>query len=100
MPIWHNLVPLTFEWDPEKDLENKRKHGIGFDEAATSFGDPGSLTILDSEHSGREDRFVLLGMSTSGRLLVVIHTERGDNVRLISARLANRHEVVKYLWGQ
>lgn len=100
MPIWHNPVPLIFEWNPGKERENKRKHGVSFDEASTSFGDIGSLTILDPEHSGGEDRYVLLGMSTAGRLLVVIHTERGDNVRLISARVANRHEAVKYLRGQ
>ena len=62
---------LTFEWDPEKALENERKHGVTFEEASTSFADIGSLTVLDPDHSESEDRYVLLGMSANGRLLVV-----------------------------
>lgn len=91
---------LTFEWDPEKALENERKHGVTFEEASTSFSDISSLTIHDPEHSDTEDRYVLLGISANGRLLVVNHTERGDNIRLISARPANRREAAKYPQSQ
>jgi uncharacterized DUF497 family protein len=83
---------LTFEWDERKAASNRRKHGVGFDEAATAFGDPLSLTIPDLGHSKEEDRFVLIGESFRGRLLVVVHSERGDNLRLISARLAKPSE--------
>jgi uncharacterized protein len=83
---------VHFEWDPEKAGANERKHGVSFGEAATAFGDPLSLTIADPDHSDREDRFVLLGESFRGRLLVVVHTEREDRIRLISARLATRRE--------
>lgn len=83
---------LTFEWDDRKAEANRRKHGVGFDEAATAFGDPLSITIPDPDHSQAEDRFVLIGESFRGRVLVVVHTERGDNLRLISARLATAGE--------
>jgi len=92
-------VWLTFEWDPTKALDNERKHGVSFDEAKTAFADASSLTIHDPEHSDPEDRYVLLGMSAAGRLLVVVHVERGDNIRLISARTANRREAAKYPWS-
>ena len=87
---------LTFEWDSEKASENDSKHGVSFEEASTCFQDPESITIHDPENSDAEDRYVLLGMSAQGRLLVVIHTERRDNIRLISARSANRRETRKY----
>lgn len=87
---------FTFEWDPVKSTENKRKHSISFEEASTCFADPESLTIYDPEHSEGEDRYVLLGMWSRGRLLVVIHSERSDNVRIISARPANRREAAQY----
>ena len=83
---------LTFEWDGRKAASNRRKHGVGFDEASTAFGDPLSITIPDPGHSEDEDRFVLIGESFRGRLLVVVHVERGDNLRLISARLAKPSE--------
>jgi len=83
---------IRFEWDPEKATRNRRKHGVSFREAATAFGDPLSTTIPDPDHSEQEDRFILLGMTYRGRLVVVVHTERGDGVRLISARLATRRE--------
>ncbi|MEQ1801903.1 MAG: BrnT family toxin [Gammaproteobacteria bacterium] len=91
---------LIFEWDPTKALHNERKHGVSFDEAKTAFADASSLTIHDPEHSDAEDRYVLLGMSAAGRLLVVVHVERGDNIRLISARTADRREAAKYTWSQ
>jgi len=85
-------VRLSFEWDPLKASSNLRKHGVAFDEATTAFGDPFSIAIFDPDHSHEEDRLVLVGLSDRGRLLVVVHAERGDVVRLISARLATRHE--------
>jgi uncharacterized DUF497 family protein len=85
-------MALEFEWDPAKAAANQRKHGVSFEEAATAFADPLSLTISDPDHSAREARFLLLGRSQAGRLLVVGHTERGDRIRLITARLATRPE--------
>lgn len=90
---------LTFEWDGRKATANRRKHSVGFDEAATAFGDPLAITIPDPDHSNDEDRFVLIGESVRGRLLVVVHTERGDNLRLISARLATASERRTYEQG-
>ena len=81
---------MRFEWDPEKARRNVAKHGVSFEEAATAFGDPLSLTILDPDHSEEEDRFILLGQTYAGRLVVVVHTDRGENIRVISARLATR----------
>jgi uncharacterized DUF497 family protein len=93
-------VALTFEWDPAKALENERKHGVTFEEATTSFGDLRSLTIADPDHSEAEDRYVLLGMSFRGRLLTIVHTERGANIRIISARPAARKEAEAYSEAQ
>jgi uncharacterized DUF497 family protein len=87
---------IKFEWDPTKAEANLAKHGVSFAEAASAFGDTLSLTIFDPDHSDDEDRFVLLGMSSSGRLLVVSHTDRSGTIRLISARTANRQERVQY----
>jgi uncharacterized DUF497 family protein len=83
---------LHFEWDPEKALSNFRKHDLSFEEAATAFGDLASISIVDPDHSETEQRWILLGMSTQGKLLVVVHTERRDNIRIISARRATRRE--------
>jgi len=69
---------LIFEWDERKAKQNIRKHGVSFEEAATVFGDQFSITIYDPLHSEDEDRFVILGMSNKNRLLVVVHTERGN----------------------
>jgi hypothetical protein len=85
-------VGLTFEWNEKKAAANLRKHGVSFEEAASAFGDPLSLTIPDPEHSGDEERRVLLGMTERHRLVVVAHTEQADTVRLISARLARPAE--------
>jgi len=90
---------LTFEWDERKAASNVQKHGVAFDEAATAFGDPLSLTIPDPLHSEDEDRFVLIGETYRGRLVVVVHTARGDNLRLISARSATRSERRTYEQG-
>lgn len=87
---------MHFEWDPEKARANMAKHGVSFDEAVACFRDPLSVTILDPDHSESENRFVLIGQSSMGRLLVVVHTDRGDAIRLISARRATRRERQAY----
>ena len=83
---------FTFEWDDEKAASNLRKHRIAFDEAVTVFGDAAALTFADTDHSNTEDRSRTYGLSNRGRLLVVVHTERRNNVRIISARKATRYE--------
>lgn len=85
-------MPLSFEWDENKARTIVAKHGVSFEEASTVFGDPMSITIPDPAHSQTEDRWIILGHSQRGRLLVVVHTERGDNLRIISARSASRRE--------
>ena len=85
-------MALRFSWDPKKAAANLRKHGVSFEEATTAFGDPVSITVPDPDHSITEERFLLLGLSHLGRLLVVAHSERGVTIRLISARLATRRE--------
>jgi len=87
---------LRFEWDPNKAKQNFEIHGVSFDEASTAFRDTLSLAIYDPLHSEEEDRFVLIGNSHKDRLLVVVHTERGDNIRLISARKASKKERTQY----
>jgi len=87
---------MNFEWDSEKAAENLERHGVSFEEAATAFGDPLSITISDPDHSETENRFILLGMTFRGRLVVVVHTDRGENVRLISARLTTWRERQSY----
>jgi uncharacterized protein len=90
---------LEFEWDPEKEVENSKKHGVSFHEAQSAFADHLSLTIPDPDHSEGEARQILLGMSSAGRLLVVSHTERDDRIRIISARRATRAEIRAYELG-
>lgn len=86
-------MDLRFSWDPRKAAANARKHGVTFEEAATAFADPRSLTIPDPAHSTSEERFLLLGMSTRPRLLVVVHIERHEKeIRIVSARPASRAE--------
>ncbi len=84
------------EWDDDKAEANERKHGVTFAEAATAFDDPLSLTGYDPDHSDDEDRFITMGQSAEGRLLIVSHTDRGENVRIISARVASRAERKDY----
>ena len=93
---WGRELELEFEWDEEKAKKNLKKHGVSFEEAATVFGDPLSLTIPDPAHSQMEDRWIVLGHSHQRKLLVVVHTERGDNIRIISARRASRRERKSY----
>ncbi len=89
-------MPLLFEWDQRKAGSNLAKHGVCFDEAATVFGDTLSITIPDPLHSEDEHRYVLIGHSHRSRLLVVVHTDRGDRTRIISARPATRKERLCY----
>ena len=89
-------MSLGFEWDARKASSNLRQHRVSFEEAAAAFADPLSLTIADPDHSVDEDRFVLLGMSYRNRVLVVVHTERGDNIRIIGARRATKREREQY----
>jgi uncharacterized DUF497 family protein len=79
-------MSLRIEWDPEKAEGNQSKHGVSFSEAATVLADPFSITLPDPDHSIEEERLLLLGQSTSGRYLIVALTERGNMVRIISAR--------------
>jgi uncharacterized DUF497 family protein len=83
---------IVFEWNPQKAKINFEKHGIAFDEASTVFKDTLSLTIEDPLHSYDEERLVLIGMSYKNRLLVVVHAERKESIRIISARKAVKKE--------
>ncbi len=85
-----------FEWDPRKAASNLRKHGVSFEEATSAFYDPLSLTIHDPDHSDEEDRYLLIGLSQTGKLVVVSHTDKDDRIRLINARLATRAERKTY----
>jgi uncharacterized protein len=85
-------MALQFEWDSAKARSNFTKHDVSFDEASTAFRDVFSITIDDPLHSADEERYILVGLSCRNRLLVVVHTERGGRVRLISARIASRKE--------
>jgi uncharacterized protein len=90
---------MEFEWDANKADSNLEKHSVSFEEAATAFGDPLSLTISDPDHSDDEERFVLLGQSFAGHLLVVVHTHRDERIRIIGARIATRNERRSYEEG-
>jgi len=84
---------MQFEWDPQKAASNEKKHGVIFSEATTVFDDPLELTILDPDHSVGEYRFLSIGKSATGKLLIVSYTEREKNrIRVISARKATRQE--------
>ena len=87
---------MKFEWDPSKAAANARKHRVTFDEAMTVFADWESITIPDPDHSETEERFLIIGLSSRGRILVVSHVERGENVRVISARRADSRERKTY----
>ena len=92
------MAALRFEWDDRKNAQNRRKHGVSFEEAQTVFFDEHALLIADPDHSGHEERFILLGLSSALRTLVVCHCyqRQGDVVRLISARRADRQEREHY----
>lgn len=87
---------MEFEWDSAKAASNLAKHGIDFSEAATVFGDPLAITYHDVEHSDTEDRFITFGSTTSGRLVVVVHLDRHDRTRIVSARNLTRRERKQY----
>ena len=89
-------MALTFEWDEEKAVKNLKNHRISFEEAKTVFNDPLSITVADPDHSIDEDRYIDIGMSSQGHLLVVVYTERGQNIRLISSRRATKREQRAY----
>ncbi len=91
---------LSFEWDLTKAVWNFEKHGISFEEASSIFKDFLSITIHGAAHSSiEEERYITLGLSTRNRLIVVVHCERDDRIRIISARQANRLEKRKYEEG-
>ncbi|HEU4880672.1 MAG TPA: BrnT family toxin [Longimicrobium sp.] len=92
-------MELEFEWDPDKAAANEHKHGVTFPEAGTAFGDPLSVSIPDTRHSTDEDRYILFGRSDRGRLLAVMHTDRGTAIRIISARLVTARERREYEEG-
>ena len=83
---------MKFEWDENKAAKNLSKHQVSFDEAKTVFDDPLYIDFYDPDHSEEEDRYLIVGQSTHGRLLIVSYTERGNSVRLISAREVTRKE--------
>lgn len=92
---------LRFEWDENKNKQNRSKHGIWFEEARSVFDDFGSRVFHDPEHSTKEDRFIILGMSYTAKILVVVHCykESGSVVRIISARKATKKEAKFYEEG-
>lgn len=92
-------MAIKFEWNPKKASENERKHGVSFDEARTVFFDERARLIDDPDHSNEEDRFVLLGLGCTLRLLIVCHCYRADGgvIRIISARKATASESKQYL---
>ncbi len=89
---------LSFSWDERKNRRNKRKHGVSFEEAAWVFYDPHALKTFDELHSEHEDRFILIGISSSARLLIVCHCDRPESrtIRIISARKADAKEKKEY----
>jgi uncharacterized protein len=92
------MSELRFEWDARKAAENRRKHGVSFEEAEAVFSDEHALLVDDPEHSAEEARFILMGLSSRLRVLVVVHAYREAQsvIRLISARKANRQERMIY----
>ena len=89
-------MQTLLEWDSHKAEANLRKHGVSFEEAQTVFTDPLSITLPDPDHSEDEERFIDIGMSDHRRVLVVVYTERGQRIRLISARKATPVERKQY----
>ncbi|MCI5143168.1 MAG: BrnT family toxin [Candidatus Electrothrix sp. ATG1] len=85
-------MKLNFEWDEKKAKSNRKKHGVDFNEATTVFLNPFSITIPDHDHSAEEQRYIDIGSSEKGRVLVVVYTDRGVNIRIISCRKATYSE--------
>ena len=95
------ILNYNFEWNSDKAKSNKRKHRLGFEVAATVFKDPQALSVFDTEHSEDEERWITMGIASSGNLVVVVHTykEENDNsviIRIISARKATKNETKQY----
>ena len=90
---------FNFEWDDQKAVTNLQKHGVSFDEAVSAFGDTLALTFSDTDHSEDEERSRTYGNSNKERLLVIVHTERRNGIRIISARKATRYEKSIYKNG-
>jgi uncharacterized DUF497 family protein len=86
------LAEIFFDWDPGKASKNLSNHRVAFDEAKTVFDDPMFITVLDEEHSIDEERYITIGLSNKGRLLMVAHTGKNGRIRIISARKATRKE--------
>jgi uncharacterized DUF497 family protein len=93
------MIKLAFEWDEVKAIGNIRKHHVAFEEAMTIFNDAMLLTYHDSAHSQSEYRYISIGVSVSNRVLLVCHTERHNNIRLISCRKATKKEALEYAKG-
>ena len=91
---------MNFEWNPDKANSNFKKHGVSFSEASTVFKDPLSVTFPDPDHSFGEERYVIIGLSSTDRILIVPHTDRAGQVRIISAREATRNEQRFYEDGE
>lgn len=92
---------MRFEWDPEKAALNLRQHGVSFEQGSTVFGDALEMTIHDPDHSEDEERWLTMGLSSDGQLLVVWHTHRGDDVyRIIGTRRATPKERRTYEFGE
>ncbi|MBU2444353.1 MAG: BrnT family toxin [Bacteroidetes bacterium] len=91
---------MKFEWDTQKAERNFRKHKVAFTEAATVFADTLGITIYDPDHSKNEERYVTIGWSHQGRILMVAHTDRGDRIRIISARELTKKERKAYEEGK
>ena len=94
-------ISYNFEWDPRKARGNRNKHGVAFDEAATVFKDPKAISIFDPDHSEIEDRWITMGISETGRLLIVIHAFRDESedavtIRIVSSRKATKQEIKTY----
>jgi len=92
---------LRFDWDERKNSRNRKKHRVWFEEAQSVFSDPHARLFYDPEHSEREDRFILIGVSSAARILVVVHCYRDSHslIRIISARKATKKEVRFYEEG-
>lgn len=92
------MIGISFEWDKIKNSQNKKKHGVSFEEGQTVFVDENALLLNDPDHSDEEDRFILLGLSSSLRILVVCHCYRKNDeiIRIISARKATKLEEKQY----
>jgi hypothetical protein len=93
-------MELVFEWDEQKARRNEAKHGVTFEEAKTIFNDPFAITVSDPDHSDEEDRWLDIGLSVNGRLLVVWYTERSESIRIIGSRKATKAEEKAYTHGR